>query len=235
MDITLEKYCEIAEAFNNLIEESGMLLNVDFINNEVTQLKKNIRIIQGAVYRIADIANNGMVLLKNKAMMSQRQLSIETVDTYPTENDYAALVNTTPPFREVAPCVRVKVRHVSTIEDIPMIHMYFVESSGVIAINLNGVIVSGNLMSADQWRPSTWIYERDKKSHSVHKPKRQMRRLGNADTLAGDFMQMNSAELHAESMLRQSQLIHDIIVYMALAHKLQLPELRNCAGFVKAQ
>lgn len=144
MDITLRRYLDEANELHNSIEKYYLITDIDKLEDSVLQLQINIRNIQAVAKRLADISNNINMLAMCKKAAGYKHI----VDPYPTSNDHAMLQvygANSHNSKEILPNVKIIVKTIDTIAQLPITYMYYVSSIGQYAVNINGVNIIGNL------------------------------------------------------------------------------------------
>lgn len=130
------------------------------------------------------------------------------------------------------------VKYVDMIPDSPL---YYVEKDKCFAVKINGIVIRGNLgivadnppksvpcrssarHPADQctfyhdedqrnFKTFSWVYTADE----IDKKNKNMRHIGNKETLLYDINRLTMPDLLNEYKLRESQMMHDMLILMTL-------------------
>ena len=110
------------------------------LENKINQIHISIKNIQSVSKRLADIAN----IITRLTHMKKKE--IKTLDPYPTENDHAILRTLySEEKKEVINNIVIPVKIVDLPKDLPVNYLYYVKSLNQYAININGIIIKGNL------------------------------------------------------------------------------------------
>lgn len=137
--------------------------------------------------------------------------------------------------------IALPVEYVKYMDMIPDTPLYYVEQDKCFAIKINGIIVRGNLgiisdnppksvpcrssarHPADQcdfyhdedqrnFKTFSWVYTSDE----IDRKNKNMRHIGNKATLLFDIKRLTMPDLMCEYKLRESQMMHDMLVLMTL-------------------
>jgi hypothetical protein len=148
MDITLREYMDLADETQNILSKAGILLSNAKLEEKIIQIHTGIKNIQAIAKYMADIANiaNQFLLSRKKKISDDK-----CINTYPSENDHAVLrtvyqnkqdskiiINDDDP-------ISLPVKIVNKITEIPISHIYYVKSHKQYAINIEGLVIKGNL------------------------------------------------------------------------------------------
>lgn len=127
MDKTLTNYFEQADKIHDEVIKTALLIKPTKLHEYMMLLKKNIRLIQGVAKHMADVSNacNTILIRKN--------IKAKNIDTYPTEHDHVAI-------RDMK-----SFEVVQNINEIPISKLYYVKQLKQYAININGMIIKGDL------------------------------------------------------------------------------------------
>lgn len=271
MDNTLRSYLETADATHDFICKFGIALSSSALEEKIHELQTGIKNIQSIAKRMADVSNivNQLLLRKKNANIDR-----DIVDPYPTERDHAVMrvkYPTTP--KEIIDDIALPITNVNTIAEIPVSHIYYVKDLKQYAINIEGVVVKGNLSNIVEYQTAktarceygtqcksfakitnkvdnknnnkiheckyyhdpedylqlglpvpdnnvrnftvgSWIYAKDKRTKTYF-----ARHVGNRATLLADISMLKKIQYREEISNREGQLIHDLLIYMALHSK----------------
>jgi len=143
MDTTLREYLAMADESHDYVDKFGVAIPVDKINERVTQLHIAIKNMQSVAKRLADVAN----VINQLALQKKTTKSMSSaVDPYPTENDHAVLRTTEPEtHRTILDKIKIPVKTVNELKEIPVNHIYYVKELKQYAINVAGTVIKGNL------------------------------------------------------------------------------------------
>jgi hypothetical protein len=140
MDITLRDYLKQADEIHNYVEKFYIQMQPYQLENKINQINSSIKNIQTVAKRLADISN----VITRLAHIKKKE--IKTINPYPLENDHAVLRTLySEEKKEIIDEVNIPTRIVNFIKDLPVSHLYYVESIKQYAININGIIIKGNL------------------------------------------------------------------------------------------
>ena len=147
MDTTLREYLKQADDIHNFIEKFYMETPAYALENKINQIHISIKNIQSVAKRLADIANiiTRLTRIKKK--------DIKTLDPYPKETDHAVLRTMySEEKKEIVDEVSISTKTVEFVKDLPINNLYYVESLKQYAININGIIIKGNLGNIVNYR-----------------------------------------------------------------------------------
>ena len=145
MDKTLRDYLTLSDTTHENLEKNAILYSNKHIEDKILSLHSGIKNLQVVAKRLADIANmaNQYLLSKGKKIPENK-----TINTYPNGNDHATLRMLYPTHNEqtkIIDDVVIPVKHVKDIAEIPISKLYYVTSIKQYAINIEGLIIKGNL------------------------------------------------------------------------------------------
>ncbi len=141
MNTTLREFLQMADDTHMYIEKYGMALRDSILEERIRQLKINIKNIQSVAKRMADISNiANEMLLKRK-----RPGGMIQIDPHPTSNDHAVLRTTDPESKAIIGDIKIPVRCVDSLAEIPVSHVYYVRNIKQYAVNISGVNFKGSL------------------------------------------------------------------------------------------
>lgn len=149
MDLTLRDYLNLADNTQNLLDKSGILLSNATLEQQVVNLHKGIKNIQVIAKYMADVANiaNQFLLSKKKKGPSQ------TINPYPNSTDHSVLRTSFPEEKkELVPSIFLPVKQVDKPEQIPISKIYYIKSTKQYAINIEGIIIKGNLANITNYQ-----------------------------------------------------------------------------------
>jgi hypothetical protein len=156
MDTTLREYLQQSDKVHEYIEKHCMILSNDILEDNVTQLQINIRNLQAVSKRLADVSNliNRIITCKKKITHSITY-DRNIIDPYPTSNDHATLrlvYGKADESKEIVNNIKLLTKTVETLSDIPISSLYYVNSIKQYAININGIVISGNLANIVEYQ-----------------------------------------------------------------------------------
>lgn len=151
MDILLRDYLKLADQTHDFVEKFGLTIPVEQLESKIHSLQVGIKNIQAVAKRMADISNiaNRVLLHRNKSR------SKSYVDPYPTQYDHAVLRVKHPECkntREIARGFVLPIKSVEREADIPVSNLYYVEELKQYAINIEGVVIKGNLANIVEYQ-----------------------------------------------------------------------------------
>jgi hypothetical protein len=152
MDITLRDYLTIADNAHDFIDQFGIGLKNNQLEEKILSLQDGIKTIQAVAKRMADVTNiiNQILLTKKN-----REIHPKYIDPYPTSNDHAVLRTIDPIAEEnknIVDNFNLPVKTVETPEEIPINSIYYISSLKQYAINIAGVIIKGELANIVEYQ-----------------------------------------------------------------------------------
>lgn len=147
MDKTLREYLALADQTHDYLDKFGFGLTPKQIEEKVIQLQLGIKTIQSVAKRLADISNIATRVISRKLAMSGKEHSQKNIIvTYPTENSHASLRTMEPKETvHITKEIAIPAKVVETCAELPVNNLYYVNNIKQFAININGVIIKGNL------------------------------------------------------------------------------------------
>lgn len=147
MDKTLRDYLALADQTHDYLDKLGFGLTSKQIEEKINQLQLGIKTIQSVAKRLADISNIATRVLNRKIATSRKiQEQKNDVITYPTENDHASLRVMNPEKTiNITNEIAVQAKVVETCAELPINNLYYVNNIKQFAVNINGVVIKGNL------------------------------------------------------------------------------------------
>lgn len=148
MNNTLKDYLKQADDAHEYLDKFCIALSTETLEEKILELQIAIKNIQSVAKRIADVSNIATRIL-NRKKATKRNTSVKSskvIDPYPSEFDHVTL-RTLYPEKEVTIVnnISVPVKIVETLSDIPVTYMYYIPKLNQFALNVNGVILKGNL------------------------------------------------------------------------------------------
>lgn len=147
MDITLREYLKLADDSHEYIDKFCIALSVDKLESKIQELQASIKNIQSVAKRMADVSNIATrILNRKKASTRTYAKPNKVIDPYPTEFDHATLRTIYPEKNiEIVDGINIPIKTVNALSEIPVTNIYYVENIKQYAINVNGIILKGNL------------------------------------------------------------------------------------------
>lgn len=134
---TLGSFLQFADDAHEQLIHMGVSLSAAQLDARTAELKEKIRQIQAVAIRLRDVSNIWAMF----ANFRFRNCEHSEVQTYPRADGHAEL--RVPAESDFA------VQTVSTAAEIPVARLYFVADEQTHAINVNGLVVRGNLATID--------------------------------------------------------------------------------------
>lgn len=149
MDKTLRQYLEITDETHKYIDKYGMIVNAKELKKRILTLQMYIKNLQAIAKKMADVSNTAtQILLLRKKNVDK------VIDPYPTENDHATLRMSDPysvETKEIIEGVKIPVKMVANLSEIPVSSLYYVESHKQFAFNILGINIKGNLANISNY------------------------------------------------------------------------------------
>ncbi len=143
MDQSLRDYLKQADIVHEYIDKFCVILTPKQLEEKVIELQSSIKTIQAVAKRIADISNIVTRVLNKK---TSTKIINKYIDPYPTEEDHGTLRTLfAEEKKQIAKDISIPVKIVENISDIPISNFYYINSLKQYAININGIIIKGNL------------------------------------------------------------------------------------------
>jgi hypothetical protein len=143
MDKTLREYLEMANSIHAHIDQFILIIKPDELEEKISTLHKGIKTIQSIAKRMADVSNicNHHLLRKKKSGYIPKY-----VDPYPKSTDYGVLNMQFPrAHTTILPEIKIPVKIVKQPHEVPPISLYYISSLRQYAININGILIKGNI------------------------------------------------------------------------------------------
>jgi len=149
MDRTLRSFLQQADDVHEYLEKYCVALSADQIEAKVIELQSAIKTLQTVAYQLANVSNiaNRVVIKKRRTKRATMAEVVKgAVDPYPEENDVGSLRSLNPvESKELIKGVSIPVKIVKTTKEIPHTSLYYVEELKQFALNVEGVVIRGNL------------------------------------------------------------------------------------------
>lgn len=146
MDRTLRSFLQQADDVHEYLEKYCVALSADQVESKVLELQSAIKTLQTIAYQLANVSNiaNRVVIKKRRTIKSGHEKN--PIDPYPEENNVGTLRSLNPiESKELIKGVRVPVKIVNSTKDMVPISLYYVEELKQFAINIEGIVLRGNL------------------------------------------------------------------------------------------
>jgi len=149
LDISLRNCLALADDAHAYVEKYCILMSKDQLEEKIHTLQSTIKNIQAVAKRMADVSN-----IINRILLSRKPATItETIDPYPTHRDHAVLRSLYPTeSRELVKGIKIPVKIVDSEKEIPLSHIYYVKDIDQYAINIEGLIIKGNLSNIVEYK-----------------------------------------------------------------------------------
>jgi hypothetical protein len=148
MDRTLREYLQQADDLHEYLEKYCIALTAEQIEEKIIELQTSIKSLQTVAYQLANISNiaNRVVLRKRKAKKSITDKKSVYVDPYPKYTDVGTLRTLYPvENKELIKGVQIPVKIIESVKEIPVSHLYYVRNINQYALNVEGIIIRGDL------------------------------------------------------------------------------------------
>ena len=235
------------------VDRCAIFISSESLEAKVAAIQSMIRDIQSVAKYMADVSNeiNQIAIFKKKQLETQntnRQSAVKYINPYPQSRDHAVVrVKYADQEREIAPNISIPIRIVDTEASIPVTHVYYVKELETYAINIDGVLIKGEVCDIlpygsartamcsygsackkklvcqyyhendglrRAFTPGSWIY--NPVALRNRPAKYYTRHIGNSASLSVDMKLMSKSHYAEEVKTRECQLIHDLLIYMAL-------------------
>lgn len=257
MDKTLREYLNHADTTYNFLDKYFIAMSNEQIEEKITELQANIKTIQAVCYQIATVSNVAVRALKNRNKITKKPINVK-IDPYPNSYDVGLLRSLNPvEHKEVADDINIPVKTVETIAEIPCSSLYYVNELKQFAINVEGIVIKGNLGNIVNYQQEnsvkceygpdcnsfvknikcsyyhdpedyikhnlpvsdctknftsgSWIYSKKKTTKSYF-----ARHIGSKDRIIHDLKTIKRTQFRDEIANRESQLMHDLLIYFIL-------------------
>lgn len=145
MDINLSKplshYLACAQQIHTNVINNWLTMRVTDLNKLILELQSNIALLQMIAKKSSDVCNFITLAHKYKASPST---SLATLSITPTLEDYNALQTQTKPVLNMNGA-KIYAPIVANLSDCLAVPIYYVKSINQYAININGMILRGNI------------------------------------------------------------------------------------------
>jgi len=141
MDNTLSDFLKKSDTISNKLYTKGICLQSDEISDYIKTLYKDIKMIQSISRRLADVANMCKEFIPNKDINT-----ITKVDPLPTAEDHSiSRCYMKTEKKSLVDDLTINVNVVNSIDLIPVSNLYYVNDINQFAVNINGIVIKGNL------------------------------------------------------------------------------------------
>jgi hypothetical protein len=254
MDYSLRDYLQLADNSHTYIDKFCATMSVDQLEAKMLELQAAVKTLQSVAKRIADVSNVTARLLHRK----KAKKAIKHIDPYPTEYDHGTVRTLNPEKSvELIPGLILPIKEVEEVSEIPVSSLYYVNKLKQFAINVNGIILKGNLGNLVEYQTEnsarceygvecksfakdiacpyyhdpedfvkhgkdvpaivrnftigSWLYSKNKNPRTYF-----TRHIGSKNRLAYDLSTLKKVQYREEISSREGQLIHDLLLYLAL-------------------
>ncbi len=140
MDRSLRSYLQQADDTHEYLEKYFVGLTGKQIEGKIHELQASIKTLQTVAYQLANVSNIATRSLRNKKHIPK------AIDPYPSEYDPGTLRSQSAvDVKELISGITIPVKTVDNVGDIPTSHIYYVNKLKQYAINIEGIIIQGNL------------------------------------------------------------------------------------------
>lgn len=147
---TLEQFMTMADETEEFIHKYAIGVNLKTLEEKILQLQSNIKTIQVVALRLANVSN---VCTKIKRARSKIEDVPKYIDPYPKTGDHTILRTAFPKdTQQITKRIRLPIVRVEQLEDIPMHPLYYIEQYKQFAINVNGIILRGNIGNLEEYQ-----------------------------------------------------------------------------------
>ncbi len=285
MDITLNEYLKLSEDLHSFIDKVGISLNYSQIEEKIQILQISIKNIQSVARKMSDVSNyiNNLFNTKKTIFPIKQLKPINYIDPSPNEYTYGtikSIYTDKHKCKKITDEISLQVKTVKNINDIPASNLYFIEDLQQFAINIEGIIIKGNLGNIVPYQEENTTrceygtmcknFINNKKCKYYHEPEDYLslnlpistevrnftngsfmhcnnkkyknyytRHVGSRNTLDFDIKSLQNTQYKEEIFNRSGQLIHDLLIYLALNNKgmlenyKQWPKLEKINNVVK--
>jgi len=141
MDRTLRDYLNHADECHEQLEKYFAGLTSKQVEDKILEMQANIKTIQAVAYQIANISN-----IASRALSKRSKYVHKFIDPLPNENDCGVLRSMYPiESKELVDGIQIPVKTIDSAKDIPIAHIYYVNDIKQYAINIEGIVIKGNL------------------------------------------------------------------------------------------
>jgi hypothetical protein len=152
MDRTLRDYLDRADEIHQSIAQPSLGRSVSEVKAILRELESSIRQIQSVSHRIAHIYNS-VKRKKSRSSTMRRNLEDMPMKTFPEADDWrfvSKICDESKDNAEVAPGLRINVVAVNSADEIPNVPIYWIRSTRQFGVQINGVMLVGNIGSIYQ-------------------------------------------------------------------------------------
>lgn len=147
MDKSLQDYLNQADQIMDYMEKYFIVLNVKQIEEKITELQSSIKTIQTVAYKLANTSNLITRALRKKHMdRNEFHKPIDVIDPKPNDSSLGILQVLNPlESKEIIKGVSIPITIVDKLQDIPTAKIYYIKEFKQYAMNINGVVIRGNI------------------------------------------------------------------------------------------
>lgn len=144
MYTTLKTFLTKADDLQNYLEKYGYSIKSSQIENKISEIQSDIKLIQNIVYQMAHVSNTATKILMKKK--TYKNLENIPNDPLPNENDIEMIRYLySEENKEILPKISIPIKYVNTVNDIPISHIYYINKLKQYAINIGGIVIRGSL------------------------------------------------------------------------------------------
>ena len=208
------------------------------LNDDLIHLRKIIKELQTVALKAKNVSNQISQVLNLKT--GQNTISTNILNPLPSQEDISIvetkqLVNIEE-FKKNN--LDIPARIVDTETDIPCNYLYYIKDKKQYCLNINGTNIKGNIgkiFSKESIKTSickkkncskqdcSFSHDDDERNFTVgswiysgKKTPYYTRRIGGKNTLKDDLVNIDKEEFQTECKTRESQFMHDLLIYMLL-------------------
>ena len=158
MDKTIREYLNEADNIQNKLDKLSISLKPEELENMLNKLHLGIKNIQAVAKHMANISNTVNQVRLYKQSGNDKIFNLvnfdnknesnfnEKIKVFPTQNDHVTLrLNEPAEYQMICDDIKIPVKTVKTIHQIPITYLYYVEDIKKYVININGINIKGNL------------------------------------------------------------------------------------------
>lgn len=145
MDKSLREHLKHADDIHDYIDKFCIMLTSKQLEEKIINLQSSIKILQSISKRIADVSNIATRILNHKKN-NKRKDEKKFIDPYPTSEDHTTVRTLySKESKQIIDDLYITIKIVDKASDIPISNVYYITELKQYAININGVILKGNL------------------------------------------------------------------------------------------
>lgn len=165
MDKPLRYFLQRGDEIHNFVIKFGIGINEIDIENKINEIQIYIKEIQSVSKRLADISNYINILLRQKKEILNtytkdikkkiKKKNDTNIIIFPNENDHAVIRMKYPNINEskmIVDNINLPIKIVDDLNQIPINNLFYIKSLNQYAINIEGVIIKGNLANIVEYK-----------------------------------------------------------------------------------